>query len=51
MDTELRFGKYQGFTIEDVISTDARYIDWMMRTFEKDEFDNEVIHAVDRKLL
>jgi DNA-binding ferritin-like protein (Dps family) len=50
MDSILGFGKWQGFTIEDIIGADVQYIDWMMRTFEKDTWDEEISHALSRRL-
>ena len=43
MDSVLGFGKWQGFTVEEVIKVDSQYVEWMTRNFIKDEFDAEVI--------
>lgn len=44
------FGKYNGFTVEDVLNSDPKYIDWCIRNFKYDTWDDEVIHLLGRKL-
>lgn len=50
MDDGLAIGKYTGLTIEEIIQLDPQYVDWMMRTWKDDTFDEEVIDAVEKKL-
>jgi len=50
MDTVLQFGRYQEFTVEEVIQLNPQYVDWMIREFEDCEFDDEVLDAVEKKL-
>ena len=53
-DTELTFGKHEGFTIKDVFSMDFQYLIWMYENFEGAEWTDEVLKLVtdayDKKL-
>jgi hypothetical protein len=51
-DTIVNFGKYRddGFTVEELIQLDVEYVDWMMKTFDGDTWDDEIKHLVSRKL-
>ena len=49
LSTEISFGKHQGWTVEDVLSIEPSYIDWMMREM-KDTWDDEVSIQLSRAM-
>ena len=49
LETIIPFGKHKGFTIEEVIQLEPSYVDWMIRTLEKDTFDTEVVETLWRE--
>ena len=36
LETELRFGKFEGLTLADVLDLEPTYIDWIVRTIDRD---------------
>ncbi len=45
-DTELTFGKHQGFTIKDIFSMDYQYLIWMYENFENADWSDDVLVLV-----
>lgn len=48
LSTPMPFGKYKHKTIEQIITADYQYVQWMIREFDecKYEFSDEVVSAV-----
>lgn len=48
LDTKLRFGKYKGYTVEDVLEKDPEYLLWLLENVEHFEVDKALQDAIMR---
>lgn len=48
LDTELRFGKYKGHTVEDVLARDPEYLLWLLENVDRFEVDKALQDAIMR---
>jgi len=46
LNTTLDFGKYDGYTISQLIEVDVSYVYWMLENFTDSEFSNEIHTAI-----
>ena len=49
LDTELKFGKYAGMEIWEVLNTDWTYIKWCLENINDFQLDNEAFESYERK--
>lgn len=50
LEDKLRFGKYSGFTLEELIRSDSKYVWWLVNvsdTFDVDQFAFELLMELD----